>query len=83
MTYFCFSFVRQTKHYNVALFIYQALQCLSSIKPSAAQGQRTQQQAQALMEKLETTVRKVLECFRTTVGVGRPQNLISLVSKGE
>ena len=67
----------------MASFIYQALQSLSSIKPSAAQGQRTQQQAQALMERLETTVRKVLECFRTTVGVGGPQNLISHVNKGE
>ena len=54
----------------MALFIYQALQSMACIKPTADQGQRTVQQAQALMERLETSVRKVLEAMRTTVGVG-------------
>lgn len=61
--------VSETKQYNVALFIYQALQSLASIKPSAAKGQRTPQQTQAIMERLETTVGKVLDSFGTIVGV--------------
>ena len=52
------------------MFIYQALQSLASIKPSAEQGQRTVLQAQALMERLETSVKRVLESMRTPVGVG-------------
>ena len=54
----------------MAQFIYQALQSLASIKPSNKQSQRTVQQAQAIMERLETTLKKVLDSMRTTVGVG-------------
>jgi len=54
----------------VAQFIFQALQSLASIKPTAEQGQRTVQQVQALMERLENAVKKVLDSMRTTVGVG-------------
>ena len=54
----------------MAQFIFQALQSLACIKPTAEQGQRTVQQVQALMEKLENAVRKVLDSMRTTVGVG-------------
>ena len=61
-------FFWQTKQYNVALFIYQALQLIAGIKPST--GQRTVQQVQALMERLETAVKKVVESLRSTVGVG-------------
>lgn len=61
--------VSETKQSNVAVFIYQALQSLASIKPSAEQGQRTVLQAQALMERLETSVKRVLESMRTPVGV--------------
>jgi len=59
--------VSETKQYNVALFIYQALQLIAGIKPST--GQRTVQQVQALMERLETAVKKVVESLRSTVGV--------------
>ena len=52
----------------MALFIYQALQLIAGIKPST--GQRTVQQVQALMERLETAVKKVVESLRSTVGVG-------------
>ncbi|KAJ7392405.1 hybrid polyketide synthetase [Desmophyllum pertusum] len=61
--------VSETKQCNVAQFIYQALQSLASIKPSNKQSQRTVQQAQAIMERLETTLKKVLDSMRTTVGV--------------
>lgn len=61
--------VSETKHCNVATFIYQALESLASVKPSAKQGQRTVPQAQAIMEKLETSVKRVLESMRTPVGV--------------
>ena len=54
----------------MASFIYQALQSLASIKPSEDQGQRTAHQAQTLLEKLEASVRRVLEPIRTAVGVG-------------
>ena len=54
----------------MAQFIFQALQALACIKPTAEQGQRTVQQVQALMEKLENAVKKVLDSMRTTVGVG-------------
>ena len=54
----------------MAQFIFQALQSLSCIKPTVEQGQRTVQQVQALMEKLENAVKKVLDSMRTTVGVG-------------
>lgn len=54
----------------MAQFIFQALQSLASIKPTAEQGQRTVQQVQALMERLENAVKKVLDSMRTTVGVG-------------
>lgn len=64
------SFFRQTKQYNVALPIYQMLQSLACLKPTAKQNQKTHQQAQALVERLETTVRKVVESLRTTAGVG-------------
>ena len=62
----------------MALFIYQTLQSLACIKPSAAQGQRTVQQAQALMERLETNFRKVLEALRTTVGVGVQTQFVNI-----
>ncbi|XP_078359070.1 BLOC-3 complex member HPS1-like [Oculina patagonica] len=61
--------VSETKQCNVAQFIFQALQSLASIMPSVKQGQRTVQQAQAIMERLETAVKKVLDSMRTTVGV--------------
>ena len=64
------SFFRQTKQYNVALPIYQMLQSLACLKPTAKQNQKTHQQAQALVERLETAVRKVVESLRTTAGVG-------------
>ena len=64
------SFFRQTKQYNVALLIYQMLQSLACLKPTAKQNQKTHQQAQALLERLETTVKKVGEALRTTAGVG-------------
>ena len=46
------------------------LQSLACIKPTAKQTQKTHQQAQALVERLETTIKKVVESLRTTVGVG-------------
>lgn len=64
------SFFRQTKQYNVALLIYQMLQSLACVRPTAKQNQKTHQQAQALVERLETTVRKVLEALRMAAGVG-------------
>lgn len=54
----------------MAQFIFQALQSLACIKPTAEQGHRTVQQVQALMERLENAVKKVLDSMRTTVGVG-------------
>ena len=54
----------------MAQFIFQALQSLTCVNPSAKQGQQTVQQAQTIMERLETAVKKVLDSLRTTVGVG-------------
>ena len=54
----------------MAQYIFQALQSLACIKPTAEQGQRTVQQVQAFMERLENAVKKVLDSMRTTVGVG-------------
>lgn len=75
--------VSETKQLNVALFIYQALQSMACIKPTADQGQRTVQQAQALMERLETSVRKVLEAMRTTVGVAVENQIRNLRHRWE
>lgn len=61
--------VCEAKQCNVAQFIFQALQSLACLKPTAEQGQRTVQQVQALMERLENAVKKVLDSMRTTVGV--------------
>jgi len=66
----CYFIISQAKQCNVAQFIFQTLQSLACIKPTAEQGQRTVQQVQALMERLENAVRKVLDSMRTTVGVG-------------
>lgn len=75
--------VSETKQCAVALHIYQTLQSLACIKPSAGQSRRTQQQAQVLMERLETSVRKVLEALRTTLGVAVENQIRTLCYRWE
>jgi len=75
--------VSETKQYNVALLIYQMLQSLACLKPTAKQNQKTHQQAQALLERLETTVKKVGEALRTTAGVALENQARTLYHRWE
>ena len=63
-------FLLKTKQSHVASFVHQVLKLLASINRPEEQSQRTTQQAQGLLERLEFSIRRIFEHMRNTVGVG-------------